>query len=67
MELCCLFPQRSTLYENRLKDLGVTKSVNRFSLKNKILKHFTEAQEQNDRRKTELVVIFRLASYGGIP
>ena len=43
------------LYETRLKDLGVAKSVNRFRLKNKILGHFTEAQEQNDGRKTILI------------
>lgn len=43
------------LYEERLKDLGVNKSINRFRLKNNLMTHFPESQEQSDGRRTLLV------------
>ena len=45
------------LYENRLKDFGIDKSVNRFRLKNGLLNAFPEAQDQNDVRQT--TILFR--------
>ena len=45
------------LYETRLKDLGIEKSVNRFRLKNRILEEFPEAQDKSDGRKT--VIVFK--------
>ena len=45
------------MYQIRLNDLGVNKQVNRFRLKNKLLAHFEEAQEQTDGRRT--VIIFK--------
>jgi hypothetical protein len=46
-----------SLYEARLKDLGIEKSVNRFRLKTRILQEFSEAQEQTDGRQT--VIVFK--------
>ena len=43
------------LYEARLRGLGIDKSVNRFRLKNRLLKEFPEAQEQTDGRQTAIV------------
>ena len=44
-----------SMYENRLKDLGVDKPINRFCLKNGLLTQFPEAQEESDGRKNVLV------------
>ena len=44
-----------SMYENRLKDLGVDKSINRFRLKNALLTQFPEAQEESDVRRNVLV------------
>jgi len=44
-----------TLYINLLGDLGIRKTVNKTRLKNDILKHFSEAQEQSDGKS---IVIF---------
>lgn len=43
------------MYAKRLDDLDVKKQVNRFRLKNKLLEHFEEAQEQSDGKKTVIV------------
>lgn len=50
-----LLSELHKLYENRLKDFGIEKSVNRFRLKNRLLGEFPEAQEQNDGRQTIIV------------
>ena len=50
-------PERHSLFENRLSDLGYPKSVNRSRLKSKILDHFQEAHEHDDGKQT--VLIFR--------
>ena len=44
-----------TLYLERLKDFGIVKTVNKTRLKDQLLKHFTEAQEQQDGRNTILI------------
>ena len=44
-----------SMYENRLKDMGVDKSINRFRLKNELLTQFPEAQEESDVRRNVLV------------
>ena len=41
-----------SLYENHLEDLGNNKSVKNTRLKNQLLEHFEEAQEQSDGKKT---------------
>ena len=46
-----------TLYINRLGDLGIRKTVNKTRLKNDILKHFSEAQEQSDGKS--VVIVFK--------
>ena len=46
-----------TLYVNRLEDLGIDKSVNRTRLKEQILQHFPEAQEQQEGRNA--IIIFK--------
>lgn len=43
-----------TLYEGRLRDLGVEKSINRFRLKNELMTYFPESQEESDGRRTVL-------------
>lgn len=43
------------MYELRLKSLGLEKTVNRFRLKNELLNHFSEAQEESDGRRSVLV------------
>ena len=49
--------QRSTtIYTDRLGDLGVEKAINKTRLKNRSLEHFSEAEEQTDGRH---VVIFK--------
>ncbi|CAG9822112.1 unnamed protein product [Phaedon cochleariae] len=45
-----------SMYVNRLEELGINKQINKTSLKNKLLEHFPEAQEQFDGRHT--VTIF---------
>ena len=35
-----------SLYVNRLNDLGIVKTVNKTKLKDQLMKHFPEAQEQ---------------------
>ena len=44
-----------TLYINRLGDLAIRKTVNKTRLKNDILKHFSEAQEQSDGKSVLIV------------
>ena len=44
-----------SLYENRLEDLGHKKSENKTRPKERLLKHFQEAQEQSDGKNTILV------------
>ena len=46
-----------SLYVNRLDDLGINKEVNKTRLKDHLLEHFPEAQEQYDGRST--VIIFK--------
>jgi hypothetical protein len=43
------------LYEKRLRDLGVQKEINRMRLKEKIMSHFSQAQEQSDGKNSILV------------
>ena len=44
-----------SLYVNRLQELGIEKIVNKTRLKNDLLEHFSEAQEQNDGKNTVIV------------
>lgn len=44
-----------SLYINRLEELGIKKLVNKTRLKNHLLEHFSEAQEQHDGRNTVLI------------
>ena len=41
-----------SLYMNRLKDFGISKGFNKTRLKERVLKHFPESQEQYDGRNT---------------
>ena len=43
------------MYESRLLDLGVRKEINRVRFKDKVLKHFPNAQEQSDGKSAILV------------
>ena len=45
------------LYMERRKDFDIIKTVNRTRLKDKLLTHFPEAQEQSDGRHT--IIIFK--------
>ncbi|KAG5873612.1 hypothetical protein JTB14_011754 [Gonioctena quinquepunctata] len=45
-----------SLYINRLEELGINEQINKTRLKNQLLEHFPEAQEQFDGRHT--VIIF---------
>ncbi len=45
-----------TLYVNRLEDVGIAKVINKTRLKNQLLEHFSEAQEQYDGRN---VIVFK--------
>ncbi|KAG5875929.1 hypothetical protein JTB14_017497 [Gonioctena quinquepunctata] len=45
-----------SMYINRLEELGNNKQINKTRLKNQLLEHFPEAQEQFDGRRT--VIIF---------
>ena len=47
--------QLHSLYKNCLEDLGHKKTVNKTRLKERLLKHFQEAQEQSDGKNTILV------------
>ncbi len=46
-----------TLYVNRLEDLGIAKVINKTRLKNQLLEHFSEAQEQYDGKN--VVIVFK--------
>ena len=46
-----------SLYVNRLEDLGVSKSINKTRLKNDLLEHFPESQEQQEGKST--LIVFR--------
>jgi len=48
-----------SLYVNRLKDLGIVKTVNKTRLKDLLLNHFPDAQEQYDGRN--IIIIFNEA------
>ena len=43
------------IYESRLLDLGIRKEINRVRFKDKVLKHFPNAQEQSDGKSAILV------------
>ncbi len=46
-----------SLYINRLVDLGVSNSINKTRLKNYLLEHSPESQEQQKRKNT--IIVFR--------
>ena len=46
-----------SLYVNRLEDFGVSKSINKTRLKNDLLEHFPESQEQQEGKST--LIVFR--------
>jgi len=48
-----------SLYVNRLKDLGIIKTINKTKLKEILMKHFPGAQEQCVGRST--VIVFNKA------
>ena len=48
-----------SLYVNRLAELGILKTINKTRLKDLLLKHFPDAQEQYDGRNT--IIIFNHA------
>ena len=50
-------PELHSMYENRLKDFGNANSINRFRLKNRLLKAFSEPSEQSVGRS--IVIVFR--------
>ena len=46
-----------SLYVNRLEDLGINNLVNKSRLKDTLLHHFPEAQEQHDGKNT--IIVFK--------
>ncbi|KXJ29235.1 hypothetical protein AC249_AIPGENE17038 [Exaiptasia diaphana] len=57
-----LLPELHALYENRLKDFGMAKTVNRFRLKNKILEHYTDAKNRltDDRQLSFSRMVYKM-------
>jgi hypothetical protein len=47
-----LLSEIHSLYMNRLKDFGISKGLNKTKLKERLLEHFPEAEEQYDGRNT---------------
>jgi dimeric dUTPase (all-alpha-NTP-PPase superfamily) len=44
-------------YVNHLEDLGIKKTINKTRLKENILAHFTEAQDQYDGKHSIIILV----------